>query len=535
MSTIFPLVGARTMRALDQHTIGDLGVPGEVLMESAGRAVCEAVLAVRPREGSVLCVCGAGNNGGDGFVVARQLAALGIEVGVVLVGDPESLAGDVAANAARARAFGVPIETFDGALPEADVIVDALFGTGLSREITGAPAEAIRALDAADDEAIVVAVDLPSGVDADTGGIHGVAVDADLTVTIGLPKLGLALEPGRSLAGAVTVARIGIADPDEDRPAEAELWSPAAAGLRLPERPTAGHKGSFGHVLAVAGSEGKTGAAALCAAAAGRGGAGLVTLACPAGLNDILELKCTEAMTVPVSDTADRAFSAGAAARLIALANERDAVALGPGIGASEETRKCVRSVVEGVGVPLVLDADGLNVLAADAEAMGALRGRRAATILTPHPGEAARWLETDAAAVNADRVGAALRLAELSGAVTLLKGAASVVAGPDGRVAINPTGGPALGTGGTGDVLTGLCAGLLAQGCEAFEAAALAAFVHGEAGDRLAARSGESGHLAGDLLEELPASFEALREAARESFEEPEAEAALAVAFPRP
>ena len=292
-------------------------------------------------------------------------------------------------------------------------------------------------------------------------------------------------------------------------------------------------------MLAIAGSEGKTGAAALCAEAAGRAGAGLVTLACPAGLNDILEVKCTEAMTVPVPDTPERAFAAGAAPRLIALAAERDVVALGPGMGTGEETRKCVATLVEAIDRPLVIDADGLNCLSVrepGAEPDAALlRGRAAETLLTPHPGEAARWLDASAAQVNADRIGAARRLAERTGAVVLLKGAASVVAAPDGRTLVNPTGGPLLGTGGTGDVLTGLCAGLLAQGLPAFEAAALAAFLHGEAGDRLAERTGPVGALAGDLLAEIPAACEALRQATAEALDAPEAGAGFTLRFPRP
>ena len=271
---IWPLVGAEGMRALDRHTIEELGVPGPVLMESAGRAVAEAVLARRPRR--VHVVCGAGNNGGDGLVAARHLHALGVEVDVALLGAPR---GDAAAQLERARAFGVA--EGDGA--GADLIVDAIFGTGLARAVEGAAARAIQAINAR--EACVVAVDLPSGLDADTGQVHGVAVRADETITFGLPKLGLALEPGRSLAGAVSVARIGIAERAPGVEAEAELWTRAGAAALLPERRSEGHKGSFGHVLVVAGAEGKTVAAALATRAAIRGGAGLVTLACPAGLN----------------------------------------------------------------------------------------------------------------------------------------------------------------------------------------------------------------------------------------------------------
>jgi NAD(P)H-hydrate epimerase len=494
--------------------------------------VVEAVLAVRPPGGSVLVVCGKGNNGGDGLVVARHLAALGVAVRAVVVGDPESLSGDPAANLARARAFGVPVSAMGRKLPDADVIVDALFGTGIDREVTGDPATAIRRIQAAGDEAVVVSVDLPSGLDADTGRIHGCAVDADVTVTMARPKLGLALEPGRTLAGEVWVARIGIADRAPDVADDAWLWTRAAAGERLPERPEAGHKGSFGHVLVAAGSEGKTGAAALAATGAARVGAGLVTVACPAGLNDILEVKLTEAMTVPVPDTPGRALAAGAAEPLLALAAERDVVALGPGIGTADETAKCVAAVAEGVDKPLVIDADGLNVLAGQA---ALLRRRRAPTVLTPHPGEAARWLGGSAGELNADRVGAARRLAADTGAVVLLKGAATVVADPDGRVVVNPTGGPALATGGTGDVLTGLVAGLLAQGVEPLEAAALAAFVHGVAAERLADDRGEAGALAGDLADAVPAALEALRARAAEVREETEMGAGLLLAFPEP
>jgi len=532
MGHVFGLVGAETMAGLDRHAIETWGVPGEVLMESAGRAVVRAVLAVRPPGGSVVVVCGQGNNGGDGWVVARQLHHLGVPVRVAHVGDPGELKGDAAANHRRARAAGVEAAPLDEGLPRADVVVDAIFGTGLSREVTREPARAIGAIQAASEAAVVVAVDLPSGVDADTGQVHGVAVDADLTVTMGAAKLGLALEPGRSLAGDVVIARIGIPDAAPGLAPDALLWTAAAAGLHLPERPDAGHKGGFGHVLVVAGSEGKTGAAALAAEGAARAGAGLVTIACPAGVNDILEVKCTEAMTVPVADTPQRAFAAGASERIVALAAERDVVALGPGVGTSEETTKCVQAVAEAVDQPLVIDADGLNCLAGQAEL---LRRRNAPTVLTPHPGEAARWLGAGAGEVNADRVGAARRLAAATGAVVLLKGAATVTAGPDGATAVNPTGGPVLGTGGTGDVLTGLVAGLLAQGLGAFEAATLAAFVHGAAGDRLAEARGESGVLAADLAAELPAAFEALRQAALESLSAPDPAEELEIAFPEP
>jgi NAD(P)H-hydrate epimerase len=503
------------MAALDRHTIDTLGVPGEVLMESAGRAVVEAVLDLLAGEDAsgdaeVLVVCGAGNNGGDGLVVARHLHALGVPVRAALLGDPKKLRGDAAANWKRAAAFGVALEGPRFRPPRRGVIVDAIFGTGLARKVEGAPASAIRRINAARSlDVWVLAVDLPSGVDGDTGQVHGVAVEADCTVTISLPKLGLAVEPGRARAGEVLVARIGIADAAPDVRPGAELWTPDVARLALPERPVEGHKGSFGHVLLVAGGEGKTGAAALAARAAVRGGAGLVTLACPAGLNDILEVKCTEAMTVPVADTEGRALAAAAEDAVVGLAAERDVVACGPGIGRARETGDLVRALAKRIERPLVLDADGLFAFAGEPEALAA---RREPTVLTPHPGEAARLLGTTAAKLGRDRPAAARTLASRTGAVVVLKGAATLVADPSGRLAVNPTGGPALASGGTGDVLTGLVAALLAQGLPAFEAAALAVYWHGAAGDVHERRDGPSGLAAGELADALPEAAQGLR-----------------------
>jgi hydroxyethylthiazole kinase-like uncharacterized protein yjeF len=506
----WPLVGAETMRALDRHAIDELGVPGELLMESAGRAVAEAVLARLPGGRAEVCVvCGGGNNGGDGLVAARHLHLLGVPVRIALVGDPARLRGDAAANWKRARVHGVPVEG-RWRPPARGVVVDAVFGTGLARKVEGAPAAAIRRVARArSSECRVVAVDVPSGLDAGTGQVQGVAVEADCTVSLSLPTLGLALEPGRSLAGEVLVARIGIPDAAPGAAADAELWTPALAGSLLPARPPGAHKGSFGHVLLVAGSEGKTGAAALAAAGAARAGAGLVTVACPAGLNDILEVKLTEAMTAPVADTTERALAASAEDACLALAAERDVVGAGPGVGRGRETQALLRALAKRLERPLVIDADGLFAFAGEPEV---LRGRRGPTVLTPHPGEAARLLGRNAAAINRDRVGAARELARASGAIAVLKGAATVVADPEGRVAVNPTGGPALASGGTGDVLTGLVCGYLAQGVAPFDAAALAVYVHGAAADRLARQCGGAGLLAGDLARAVPSTSRELR-----------------------
>ncbi len=519
------LVGASRMQTLDRYTIEKLGVPGEILMESAGRAIVDVLLArwadllAGPPPGEVCVVCGVGNNGGDGFVVARHLALLGRSVRIALVGDARRLAADARANYERAQALGLPVVGEDWCPPTRGVLVDAILGTGLTRDVTGAAADAIERINRARGVGVgVLSVDLPSGLEAETGQVLGCGVRADVTVTISLPKLALALEPGRGLAGEVVVARIGIVDemPGEIR-AEgfeaAQLWSAQGAARALPPRPVAGHKGSFGHVLVVAGSEGKTGAAALTAQAAGRAGAGLVTIGCPSGLNDILEVKCTEAMTVALPQTDDRALAESALARVLELAGERDVVAMGPGVGQQHDTVALMRGLAEKIGRPLVIDADGLNAFGRDA---GALRARPAATVLTPHPGEAARLLDSNASEINADRVGAARELARISGAVVLLKGAPSIAAEPTGRVIVNATGGPVLATGGTGDVLTGIVAAYLAQGLAPLEAAALAAHLHGAAADAIASQRGHSGLLAGELADALPAAAESLRRGVR-------------------
>jgi NAD(P)H-hydrate epimerase len=542
MEGVWPLVGASEMRELDRHTIEDLEVGGEILMESAGRAVAECVLeqlalaagAASGGRAEVCVVCGTGNNGGDGFVVARHLDMLGVPVRVALLGQAARVTGDAASNLQRIRRLGVSMEGSEWTAPAHGVIVDAIFGTGLTRDVKGAAAESIARINAARSDRTrpetlrVVAVDLPSGLDSDTGQVLGTAVEADVTVTIALPKLGLVLEPGRSRAGQVQVARIGIADKAPGVSPRAELWLPAAAGARLPHRPSAGHKGSFGHVLLVAGGEGKTGAAALAACGAGRAGAGLVTVACPAGLNDILEVKCTEAMTAAMPDTAGRELASKAEEPILALVADRDVVAMGPGVGRGEETQALMRSLARRIDRPLVIDADALYAFGDEPER---LKTRAAPTVLTPHPGEAARLLGRGAGQVNRDRVGSARQLALATGAVVLLKGAASVTADPEGRVVVNPTGSAALATGGTGDVLTGMVVAYLAQGLPPLDAAALAAYVHGAAADRLSREIGAAGLLAGDVARELPATTQELRQRAQR--EGAEATAGVRLALP--
>jgi NAD(P)H-hydrate epimerase len=507
----WPLATAAEMRALDRFTIDGLGVSGELLMESAGQAIAaHALRLLDARGGEVWCYCGAGNNGGDGFVVARLLHLRGVAVRLVLVGDGARFTSEAAANFARAERAGVPRAKPSAAPPRGSVLVDAIFGTGLARKVEGPAARAIRRINASRAQCKVLAVDVPSGVEADSGQVLGTAAAAHVTVCLGLPKLGLTQEPARSLAGEIAVARIGIVDTAPGVTPRAECWTRAAAARVLPKRPRAGHKGTFGHVLVAGGSTGKAGAAALAARGAARGGAGLVTVACPRSQSAILQRVSLEAMTAPLAESARGTFARDAESELVALSRERSALVLGPGCGRDSETRAVLRAFALAAPGPLVLDADGL---VAFERQLAGLRARRAPTVLTPHPGEAGMLLGLTPKQVNAARVVHARALAERSGAIVVLKGAGTVIAEPSGHVAVNPTGGPVLGTGGTGDVLAGLTGALLAQKLSAFEAATLAAFVQGSAGDLVAARRGARGALAGEIADAIPEVMRALGE----------------------
>ncbi|HPG22729.1 MAG TPA: NAD(P)H-hydrate dehydratase [Amaricoccus sp.] len=460
------LLTAAEMARADALTIAG-GVPGMTLMEVAGRAVAEATAARHP-EGPVLVVAGPGNNGGDGFVAARRLRAGGRDVRVLLHGDPARLRGDAAI--ARERWSGA-VDPAELPLPEAAVILDGLFGAGLDRPVTGAAAGVVEAMNAA--PAPVVAIDLPSGLHADSGQPLGVAVAADATVTFFRKKPGHLLLPGRALCGALHLAQIGIPESvlGEIRPAAFENAPPLWAGaLRFPG--LADHKYSRGHALVVSGPMSRTGAARLAAGAALRTGAGLVTLASPPGALAVNAAHLTAVMLRRMED---------AAALAAILADPRfTAVALGPGLGTAAPERALVLAALAS-GAAAVLDADALTAFAPDPDTLfAAIRGRDAPVILTPHGGEFARLFADLAERPKPERARAA---AARSGAVVVLKGADTVVAAPDGRLAINAEAPPWLATAGSGDVLTGIAAGLLAQGMPGFEAAAAAVWMHGAAG----------------------------------------------------
>ena len=513
------LVDAAEMRALDRWTI-EHGTPGHVLMERAGTGAAQALRRRlgRPR-GPVVVVCGRGNNGGDGFVIARHLRRAGVTAEVWLAAAPDAVRGDAARMLAswrrgtggvHALTESAHVDALVKRLPRASMVVDALLGTGLNAPVAGHLARVIDAINAAGRPTL--AVDIPSGLSADTGHVLGTAVRATATATFGFAKVGQHVYPGAELVGALDVVDIGI-------PAEAvtavgprtALLEAAEVGRCLPRRPRAGHKGTFGHVLVIAGSRGKSGAALLAAEGAGRAGAGLTTLAGPAALQSVLEGHVREAMTAALPDDPAGTMALGDGGALAALLAGRASVTCGPGLGVSAGTRALVAAVVRQCRVPLVLDADALNVVAGTA----LLRERPAPSVLTPHPGEMARLAGVDTTAVQADRLGIARRVARELGAIVVLKGARTVIAAPDGRAAIAPTGNPGLGSGGTGDVLAGVVGGLLAQGMAPFEAAAFGVYAHGDAADAVAAERGEVGLLARDVLAALPPAIARLQRAA--------------------
>jgi NAD(P)H-hydrate epimerase len=509
------LVTAAEMQAMDRMTIERFGIPGRVLMENAGREAARVFRAHVPEAAGrpVGVLAGPGNNGGDGHVIARCLAAAGYRVTVFLLGSADRVRGDAAENLRLLTALAVPLvevpdeAAFDRQAPRMRTIgawVDAVFGVGLGKPVEGLFRSAIELVNAA--SCPVVSVDLPSGLDADSGMPLGACVRAQVTVTFGFPKIGLLTHPGAGFAGTVEVVDIGIPGAVAELVAPRQrLLTPEAVRRMLPQRAADAHKGLTGHLLVVGGSPGKTGAAAMAATAALRVGAGLATVAAAEKLNPVLEALSLEAMTAPLPDGGTGVLGAAAGAGLAALCRGKTCLAVGPGLGMAPETGELVRGLVRSAEVPVVIDADGLNHLAAHLEA---LDGLRAPVVLTPHPGEMARLAGTDAAAVQRDRIGCARRLAVGRGVHVVLKGARTLVAHPDGSVFLNPTGNPGMASGGMGDVLTGAIAGLICQGASPAEAACAGVYLHGAAADALAASVGPQGYLAGEVLRALPAAL---------------------------
>ncbi len=507
------------MRAMDRRTIDGGIVPGPVLMERAGRGIYLSIVRrLQDRvPGRVVVVSGKGNNGGDGFVVARLLRERGWWPRVLLTVRESDLAGDALGAAGRARSVGLLLEAAGprelgllSNLGPADLIVDALLGTGLSGPAAGPTLEWIRAINAS--PAQKVAVDIPSGLSADRGMLAGEAVRADWTVTMALPKIGILFFPARDFVGDVDVVDIGIPpEVQAEIGAAARLTDAEEARLRLPRPGSGSHKGDWGKLLIVGGSPGLTGAPTLAGQAALRTGAGLVRVGIPQSLNPILETKLTEAMTIPLPDGEEGQLLASGADRILGGFGDWDALVLGPGLGRSPEAERLVMRLLGGWKGPLLIDADGLNALAAwgpDSWVPPARErragGRRGGCVLTPHPGEMSRLTGRTIAALIEDPVATAREWAPRWGVTLVLKGAPSVIVSADGEVRINPTGNSGLATGGSGDVLSGIIGALLGQGLSGFDAAVLGCYLHGLAADLAVLDSAKRSLLPGDLPEAL-------------------------------
>ncbi|WP_035235681.1 bifunctional ADP-dependent NAD(P)H-hydrate dehydratase/NAD(P)H-hydrate epimerase [Desulfobacter vibrioformis] len=515
------IVTTEQMQQMDKHTIETFGIPGRVLMENAGRGALEMLSDHFDLEDArVAVVAGRGNNGGDGFVIGRYLMEMGVSVSFFLLSTRDRVQGDARANmdlvldllAEHSLSQFIEIadqealEAADEILLDHDLFVDAIFGTGLNCDVRGIYRDVIERIN--DSGKAVFSVDIPSGINADTGAVCGVAIQADATATFAFAKAGHILYPGNFHTGALEIIDIGIPghiaktqSPDIFLPGPHDI-----AGL-IPPRDFNAHKGSFGHLLVLAGSPGKTGAAALCANAAMRTGAGLVTLGVPEKLMPVMEPMVIEPMTAALAQTQSGGLDAAALDDIITLLADKTALALGPGMGTDPGTRELIKAIISIASVPMVIDADGLNCIAKDPDILDTIK---APVILTPHPGEMARLTGKSTADIQLNRMETARNFAEKYKVILVLKGAQTLVACPDGAVFICPTGNPGMACGGMGDVLTGMIAAFLAQDLPPESAALAGVYVHGLCGDLLA-EDHAVGFSASDMVTGIPQALNTL------------------------
>ncbi len=511
------IVTAHTMQELDRRAIEEYGIPGRELMEAAGRGCAENILAAYgSRRGKrVVILAGKGNNGGDGYVIARYLQEKNWQILVIVLAERESIHGDALTNLVllpdEILSFcpgeGELTEKHADDIQDADVLVDALLGTGLRNDLQGVYLEAVELINRAPGK--VVAVDIPTGIHGTTGRILGQAVHANMTVTFAAAKLGHVLYPAADHVGRLVIVDIGIPHQLMQDAVGYDFLNERLMATQVKRRERQAHKGVYGHCLIIAGSTGKTGAAALAANSAVRTGSGLVTLAIPESLNPILEVKTTEAMTLPLPDAGSGHLTTHAIAMLEKHLDGKNALAVGPGIDRRPAAVTVVQTLVENVSLPMVIDADGLNALAEDTTVLHRKRSQN--IILTPHPGEMSRLLGSSIPDVAAIRVSVAQEFARTFGVYVVLKGARSIIAAPNGMAAINGSGNPGMASGGMGDVLTGILVSLLGQGYSAWNACRLGVFIHGLAGDLVAMEQGEAGMTATDLLERIPTALNRL------------------------
>ncbi|WP_462137284.1 NAD(P)H-hydrate dehydratase [Candidatus Mycalebacterium sp.] len=498
------------IREIDRASVDEHGISVNVLMENAGRAVCSAAERKFPEARKIAIVCGGGNNGGDGFVAARHLAAKGKEVTVYTSKKMAEYSKQPLENLKSAEKSGIPIVEIGketSKIAGCDLIIDALLGTGLESEVRAADAELINFINAS--KCPCLSVDVPSGIDSNTGAVLGKAIKADATVTFVVPKVGISVHPGIEHAGEIFVAGITTPPHLEEKIACEIATYQTCAGLLRP-RADDSHKGTYGHTLVLAGGVGKSGAAVLATEAAVNAGSGLVTLGVPKSVHASAEQKVVEAMSESIEEV-NGCFGKPSVGKATEILSGKSALVTGPGISTSEQTAFFLSEIVAAASCPIVIDADGLNIAA---ENPGIFDKIRSETVLTPHPAEMARLCGKTTADIQADRIGSARELAAQTGCFVVLKGARTVIACPQGAVFINPTGNPAMASGGMGDVLAGVIGGLLAQGYCARDACILGVFAHGLAGDTTAGQSGGMAVRAGAVSGGLPAAFAAIAKA---------------------
>jgi len=518
------IVTADEMQQIDRRATAEFGIPSVLLMENAGLQVALAIERSFPAclRLPISIFCGKGNNGGDGFVAARHLLNRGRTVHVFLFGKEQETKGDAAINLHILRKMGIPIREIQDRtdlhrdlrmVEKSGLVVDALLGTGAIPPAKGLLGEAISFMNEL--KRPIIAVDIPSGLGADESQPLGDCVRADLTVTFALPKRSLVLYPAANFAGRLEVANIGIPRQLLQEPEiKLNLIESEEVARAFPPRKRDAHKGTFGHVLVIAGSVGKGGAAAMTGKAALRVGAGLVTLAVPASLTGAMEAKLDEVMKESLPETPEGTIAQSALEKILRLLEGKDCLALGPGLSTHPETKELVKNLIPQVRVPTVVDADGINALSLHLEA---LSQRNGPLILTPHPGELSRLLSISTEEVQRNRVAIAQKFSSGFHVFLVLKGKGTIVSDPRGEAFLNPTGNPGMATGGSGDVLTGILAGIIASGAEISLALQAGVFIHGLAGDLAAQEWGEEPMIAGDVLAKVP---EALREVKRDKGE---------------
>jgi hydroxyethylthiazole kinase-like uncharacterized protein yjeF len=506
------LVTANEMQKMDHSTIESFGLPGRILMENAGRGATQFFLEQfkDAKNKKVGVIAGRGNNGGDGFVIARYLVQKGIRVTVYLLSEHQKVSGDAAANLQLLSPLKVPViempdatsfSAHETAMRHEEIWIDAILGTGLRSDVKGFFKDVINFINHSNKP--VFAVDIPSGLNSDTGQPCGACVWADATATFAFAKTGHFLFPGADYTGNLKIIDIGVPPhiANDVSPLQYLLTADLIRTVFSP-RPSNAHKGHTGHLLVIAGSTGKTGAAVMTATSAMRSGAGLVTLGIPASLNPVLEVQVIETMTEPLPETVNGILDETSVNRIMDLLSDKKCLAIGPGIGTATGTQKLFKHLLQENTKPVVIDADGLNILAGHIEI---LKDLDTPVVLTPHPGEMARLIGTTSADVQKNRIKCARNFSTKFNVHVVLKGARTVVAHPDGRVFINPTGNPGMASGGMGDVLTGIIAGFIAQGHSPELAAHAGVYLHGAAADSLVKNKGPFGYLATDVMNTLP------------------------------